>query len=173
MLSPEVMFCHKHDASVETTLFCLYSPCRTSADARIPIHTFAALAHQQRRLHPDHRAAPRRTAGPRDRAPAAQVERHRDARHRGREALRRRARAAPGSAALRLIRSPWSGSSGSASPGPDANRRPRPGQPRRVPPGPRPVRSWRRDETVAERANGSWLSDRDWDAVGAGTAPGH
>jgi isoleucyl-tRNA synthetase len=34
-------------------------------------------------------------------------------------------------------------------------------------------RSWRRDETVAERANGSWLSDRDWDAVGAGTAPGH
>ena len=27
-------------------------------------------------------------------------------------------------------------------------------------------RSWRRDETVAERANGSWLSDRDWEAVG-------
>ncbi len=26
-------------------------------------------------------------------------------------------------------------------------------------------RSWRRDETVAERENGSWLSDRDWDAV--------
>ncbi len=26
-------------------------------------------------------------------------------------------------------------------------------------------RSWRRDETVAERPNGSWLSDRDWDAV--------
>jgi isoleucyl-tRNA synthetase len=26
-------------------------------------------------------------------------------------------------------------------------------------------RSWRRDETVAERANGSWLSDRDWEAV--------
>ena len=28
-------------------------------------------------------------------------------------------------------------------------------------------RSWRRDETVAERANGSWLSDRDWEAVAA------
>ena len=26
-------------------------------------------------------------------------------------------------------------------------------------------RSWRRDETVAERANGCLLSDRDWDAV--------
>jgi isoleucyl-tRNA synthetase len=32
-------------------------------------------------------------------------------------------------------------------------------------------RSWRRDETVAERANGSWLSDRDWESVGSGSLP--
>ncbi|MDP7030184.1 MAG: isoleucine--tRNA ligase [Phycisphaerales bacterium] len=31
-------------------------------------------------------------------------------------------------------------------------------------------RSWRRDATVAERANGSLLSDRDWDAVGDAAA---
>ena len=31
---------------------------------------------------------------------------------------------------------------------------------------PRCERSWRRDETVRERADGGWLSDRDADAVG-------
>ena len=32
-------------------------------------------------------------------------------------------------------------------------------------------RSWRRDETVSLRANGAWLSDRDWEAVQALTKP--
>ena len=33
---------------------------------------------------------------------------------------------------------------------------------------PRCERSWRRDETVQQRADGGWLSDRDAEAVGLG-----